>query len=149
MGTNFYARIIPKEKDIDNTLKVIKNYLIGINLNIDNDIIEEISQRIHLGKRSAGWQFLWQENSDYYQDNLKSIKKFLSRKDVIIYNEYGDKFTVDELFNNELENCLYNDENHLNIRQYQQRYPNEISSYIDVNQWTTKDGLRFTKGDFS
>ena len=133
MGTNFYARIIPKKKDIDNTLKIIRNYLIGISLKIDTDPIYDMSEVIHLGKRSAGWQFLWQKNDKYYQDNLKSIKEFLSRKDVIIYDEYGDKFTVDELFNKELKDWLYNDESHINLRQY----------------YYTKDGLRFATGYFS
>lgn len=146
MGTNFYARIIPKEKDIDNTLKVIREYLIGINPNITTDVVEEITQRIHLGKRSAGWQFLWQENNKYYKDNLKSIKKFLSRKDVLIYDEYGTKFTVDELFDEELKDCLYNDKNHINTEQYYKKYPQD--RVYDTEQWTTKDGLRFTNREF-
>lgn len=145
MGTNFYARVIPKKKDMNNTLKIIRNYLIGINPNITTDVIEEITQRIHIGKISAGWQFLWQENSKYYQNNLKSIKKFLSRKDVLIYDEYGTKFTIDELFD-EIKNSLYNDENHINIEQYYKKYPQD--RIYDIEQWTTKDGLRFTSKEF-
>lgn len=149
MGTNFYARIIPKKKDIDNTLKIIRNYLIGISLKIDTDPIYDMSEVIHLGKRSAGWQFLWQKNDKYYQDNLKSIKEFLSRKDIIIYDEYGDKFTVDELFNKELKDWLYNDNSHINLRQYYCKYPNEYEGQSLSNEYTTKDGLRFTTGYFS
>lgn len=149
MGTNFYARVIPKRKDINDTLKVIRNYLIGIYLKIDTDPIYDMSEVIHLGKRSAGWQFLWQKNNKYYQDNLESIKKFLSRKDVIIYNEYGTKFTVDELFDEELKGCLYNDKGHINLRQYYCRYPNEYKGQSLSDEYITKDGLRFTTGDFS
>lgn len=67
---------------------------------------------IHLGKRSGGWKFLWNPNvyvirhghynedrdwiidpnTGYYLYPLtkKGIKAFIDRKDVKIYDEYGD-----------------------------------------------------------
>ena len=68
MGTNFYARIIPSEKAKHELIEAINN---------DNpDLVEELTQelygsrdeysgigsRIHLGKRSGGWKFLWNPN---------------------------------------------------------------------------------------
>lgn len=79
-----------------------------------------IGGEIHLGKRSGGWKFLWNPNYykiikghveqeqfnggqyghwvedgfdvfKYYDLTKKSIKKFIFRKDVQIYNEYGEK----------------------------------------------------------
>lgn len=147
MGTNFYARIIPKEEDIKWIQKEIELYLSGKELEINDDILEDAVKKIHLGKRSCGWQFLWQANPKYYQDNLESIKEFLSREDVIIYNEYDDRFTVDEFLGNEIGRYLYNDpEYFMNGRQYAEKY-NE--SFRDSWEWTTEDGLRFVKGDFS
>lgn len=146
MGTNFYARIIPKEDDIKRVQKEIGLYLSGEKLTI-NGILEDVVQEIHLGKRSYGWQFLWQDNPKHYDDNLESIKKFLSREDVIIYNEYDERFTVDEFFDNEIAQCLYNNpERYMNIRQYQEKHNKPFN---DFGEWTTEDGLRFVKGYFS
>jgi hypothetical protein len=71
MGTNYYARIIPKEEDIKKLHELI-------NLNDFKAIREktyELYERfepysadaeptgyIHLGKRSGGWKFLWNPN---------------------------------------------------------------------------------------
>ena len=74
MGTNFYARIIPKEDE--------KNELINKIVNNQFDEIEELTSElygnrneytrkgnvIHLGKRSCGWKFLWNPNIIRYCD---------------------------------------------------------------------------------
>lgn len=146
MGTNFYARIIPKEEDIKRVHRIIDGYLTGNTLEIDDDILKDAVQKIHLGKRSSGWQFLWQANPKYYQDNLESIKEFLSQDDVIIYNEYEERFTLEKFLNKEIGYCLYNNpEYFMNGRQYVEKH-NE--SFDDFGEWTTEDGLRFVKGDF-
>lgn len=146
MGTNFYARVIPSELSIKDTLKSIKKYLKG-ELPFLNEDNLNIPKRIHLGKRSAGWQFLWQENQEYYQNNLKSIKEFLSKDNVIIYDEYGEVFTVDKLFEEELNGVLYNDALHINGKQYQQKSSNDL--FFTSEEFTTEDGLRFKVGEFS
>lgn len=147
MGTNFYARIIPKEEDIKRVQQAVGRYLSGHTLSIDEDIITDNIEKIHLGKRSCGWQFLWQDNPKYYQANLESIKKFLGREDVIIYDEYGDRYSVEELFENEIGYCLHNDnDKYLNGRQYAEKYNED---FRDFGEWITDDGLRFVKGDFS
>lgn len=146
MGTNFYARIILKEEDIKRVHRIIDDYLTGNTLEIDDDILKDAVQKIHLGKRSSGWQFLWQANPKYYQNNLESIKEFLSRDDVIIYNEYEERFTLKKFLDKEIGYCLYNDpEYFINGRQYAEKH-NE--SFDDFGEWTTEDGLRFVKGDF-
>lgn len=146
MGTNFYARIILKEEDIKRVHRIIDGYLTGNTLEIDDDILKDAVQKIHLGKRSSGWQFLWQANPKYYQDNLESIKEFLSRDDVIIYNEYEERFTLKKFLDEEIGYCLYNDSEYfMNGRQYAEKH-NE--SFDDFGEWTTEDGLRFEKEDF-
>lgn len=146
MGTNFYC--IPK-CERKNSLKNISNDLINYiekNDFINNDEVDRyieamkscLPKEIHLGKRSAGWQFLWDFNNwKYYKDNLDSIKEFL--KDKIIYNEYGEQFTIDEFFNKEIDYCLYKKDNLLNGSE---------GEY--ANQYHYNDGLRFSKyTDFS
>lgn len=146
MGTNFYARIIPKKEDIKRVHRIIDGYLTGNTFEIDDDILKDAVQKIHLGKRSSGWQFLWQANPKYYQDNLESIKEFLSQDDVIIYNEYEERFTLEKFLDEEIGYCLYNNpEYFMNGRQYVEKH-NE--SFDDFGEWTTEDGLRFVKGDF-
>jgi len=60
-------------------------------------------------------------------------------KDKIIYNEYGEQFTIDEFFNKEIDYCLYKKDNLLNGSE---------GEY--ANQYHYNDGLRFSKyTDFS
>lgn len=115
MGCNYYARILPSENE-KNTLKELidKNAFKDIKYMTDEFYTVRSSDNrngriIHLGKASAGWQFLWNHNiiriADGYMDennkyvprwkydkvydlNIDSIREFLSRPDVIIVSEY-------------------------------------------------------------
>lgn len=88
---------------------------------------------IHLGKRSGGWKFLWNPNLykltkghteehknpdgsisvnwvndgydvfKYYNLTKKSIKKFIDKKNVEIYDEYGEKQNKEEFWKMALE----------------------------------------------
>lgn len=111
MGTNYYARIIPKEEDKQKLIDAINNN--------QYDIIEDLASEfygkrddysgignvIHLGKRSGGWKFLWNPNvikvwdseaCDYaynyvYPLTKEGITNFVMREDVIITDEYGEQ----------------------------------------------------------
>lgn len=91
-----------------------------------------IGGEVHLGKVSAGWKFLWNPNlyefrtghlediegggkkwvSDgfevlkIYDLTKESIKAFIDREDVVIYDEYGDKEDKEEFWNMALNWCL-------------------------------------------
>lgn len=64
MGTNYYARLMPKEED----KQMIMNAIIDNDINKVKDIAKNLCSRrddthpsgriIHLGKRSCGWKFL-------------------------------------------------------------------------------------------
>lgn len=119
MGTNYYARIIPTEDEKQKLIDAI---------NDDNvSLVKELSQKlyghrdeytgkgniIHLGKRSCGWKFLWNANvidiwnndTQSYQNEYvypltkKGIIDFLSRNDVVIYDEYGEWWSLEEFIN--------------------------------------------------
>ncbi len=133
MGTNYYARIIPtKERkkqikkaiDADN-FSTIRN-LVAETYNGERpyDMKDVMKGEIHLGKRSAGWKFLWNpnvypirkyhfedtpdgirtikydSNEAYYLYPLtkKGIKAFIDREDVVIYDEYDEKQDKEEFF---------------------------------------------------
>lgn len=75
-------------------------------------IFDHVGGNIHLGKRSGGWKFLWNPNVyekrnghlegnhwvvdpttaiKIYELNKKSIKAFIDRPDVEVWNEYNEK----------------------------------------------------------
>lgn len=96
MGTNYYARIIPSKERKEHLKKLIDE-------NKFDEIQKEVNQmyssttdyndgaEIHLGKRSAGWKFLFNPNFEkYYPLTKEGLMNFLKRDDVIIYSEYFD-----------------------------------------------------------
>ena len=71
MGTNYYARIIPKEEDIKklhkaidlNNFKAIREKTTELYERFEPfNMDDKPSGYIHLGKRSGGWKFLWNPN---------------------------------------------------------------------------------------
>ena len=148
MGTNFYARRIPTQEEIAELHKCVDEIAMGICSVADMADKIEMGDDIHLGKRSAGWQFNWEYHPEYYSDNLESIKKFLSRDDIVIVDEYNTKFSLEEFLNEEIGYCLYNDpERYINGKQYDERYEDKhIAAFCE--EWTSEDGLRFSKGEF-
>lgn len=119
MGTNFYARIIPKKEDKQKLLNAIDNNDYNIIENLASELYgnrNEYTRKgnvIHLGKRSCGWKFLWNPNTIKYCDGYidqetrefvpvykydqvypltkQGITDFVMRDDVIIYDEYGEQ----------------------------------------------------------
>lgn len=118
MGTNFYARIIPKEEDKQKILDAISNNQYDIIEDLASELYgkrNEYSRKgnvIHLGKRSCGWKFLWNSNVIKYCDEYidtqsgesvpiykfdtvypltkQGITDFIMREDVIVYDEYDE-----------------------------------------------------------
>ena len=147
MGTNFYYKIPLKKRDKDILHKIIDKFPEEDVYDLKEKLAEiERNSVIHLGKRSYGWQFLWDyHNGEYYGASLKSIKKYLRDKGGIIQDEYGEKFTIEEFFNGEIGSCLYLDETHSNAYQYHKNHPEEPLYYnINEHEFQSKDGLRFS-----
>ena len=162
MGTNFYAKHIPSEQEYAKMQEALTNR----QLDKLRELIDIAQTEYHIGKRSSGWQFMFcphiKNKKDCYwgygqiispwEDTLESIKEYLSRDDVQIIDEYGNEFTVEQFFNDEIGYCLYHDkdnaingEDHDNPKNYPiSRLP--ISTY----EYTTEEGLRFaTTEDWS
>ena len=115
MGMNFYAKKINNKETKQRLVNIIKDDMPTkqeLYELINDGSIEDVSQKlydlwnnfstaydrenkaIHLGKRSGGWQFLWQfHDGKFYSDNLTSIKEFLNNPDYQIVDECGDVFT--------------------------------------------------------
>jgi hypothetical protein len=165
MGTNYYAHIIPSNTKREKLKELIDTGSFS-------DIIEAIDNtyghlypthdednafsggRVHLGKHSYGWKFLWNPNcyvqhvghyvTQDYGDNvtsthfvhdsnkmiylypltLQGIKDFIYRDDVEIYDEYDSPQDKDEFLNMAL---TWNDDmcGTGDSLQYIKDYPNE------------------------
>lgn len=124
MGTNFYARIIPKEEDKQKLIDAINNNQHNIIVDLASELYGRRNEytrkgnEIHLGKRSCGWKFLWNPNIIKYHDGYidpetkdyidvvkydyvypltkQGITDFCNKKDIIIYDEYGEQFNPEE-----------------------------------------------------
>lgn len=158
MGTNFYKVIKPKinksqVKEITKNVKqIIKAsdencFITDEQLDYINEQLSELKfTKVHLGKRSCGWQFLWNHNNcEYYEKTLESIKTFLNKNDGWIEDEYGDKYTVDQFIKEEIGEAMYNDpEKYINGPQYDKG--KNICDWIKSSnyEFTTPEGLRFS-----
>lgn len=123
MGTNFYARIIPKEDEKNELINMIANNQFDEIVDLASELYDRRNEYtrkgnvIHLGKRSCGWKFLWNSNviryADGYLDENKQyvsvykydyvypltkqgITDFCNRKDVVITDEYGEQYTPED-----------------------------------------------------
>ena len=125
MGCNYYAHIIPskeRKKELHDAIEADDFSLISklktemydsIQLDDDNEII---GGKVHLGKLSHGWKFLWNPNvfvirqghledsptgrryiSDpsipkyLYPLTKQGLHDFIFREDVLVYDEYGEE----------------------------------------------------------
>lgn len=148
MGTNFYYR---KSFSINDQRKLLENIRVG-----KYDEAEElITFKVHIGKRSYGWKFLWNANNfEYFKPNKESITEFL--KSGRIFDEYGKEFTAEQFWKEEL--CGFLDKGH-DAESYEKEKPSSSYYYsydriqrfrdrfgIDVNQYGEFyiEGLRFT-----
>ena len=103
MGTNYYR--IPSEQEMLLKQKTLLDRIQNMNIsfesiNLDFRFIdinldrlnpwEEFSDgiKIHIGKRSAGWDFLWNLNNKKYYKDKKSMLTFIKSGRII--TEYGE-----------------------------------------------------------
>ena len=126
MGTNYYARIIPKEEDKQKLIDAINNNQYDVIEDLASELYGRrddysgIGNEIHLGKRSGGWKFLWNPNvikvwdseaCDYtynyvYPLTKEGITNFVMREDVIITDEYGEQYTPEKFLEMSFNWCI-------------------------------------------
>lgn len=133
MGTNVYMCKIPTQEDID----AIKRKLDKLEYQKVIDAIEDLrsASEVHIGKRSAGWKFLFAQNPKYYTETKKDISRFLRSPGWVLKNEYGETINPDNFWDEYVEPF----KNGLDGVEYR---------YYD-REYLTDEGLRFTTGNFS
>lgn len=154
MGTNFYAYKKLKKEQKDKILQSLEND------EYDSVIfdINQFSNKVHIGKQSYGWKFLFNPNSfKYYEPTMKSIDEYLRGEDILLEDEYGRKIDIDEFWD-----MVEKSKDKLDNKEYNQKYPDEMmflygnrcdGMYQQYNPNYFEfynDGLRFsTSNEFS
>lgn len=147
MGTNYYAVKRVSDIDKENIISLIReNKLVSANEML-NDLVT--SHRIHIGKSSYGWKFVFNHNNEKYYDlNRDSIDKFLRLDDVILYDEYNREVSINEFWTfvdlkeSGLDNkTYYLREGNADIYSCNERYKNFKIEYGEFYS----DGLLFSE----
>lgn len=149
MGTNYYA-----VKKLPNS---IKGKICDL---IENDLYEEANElfntnyeKIHIGKQSCGWKFLFNYNHFKYYDLTKeSINNFLRNDEIIFFDEYGRVIDVDNFWEmvennkNKLDNMeYYSKSESLPFMLFEESIPYDLKDKYDVEGYEFySDGLRFS-----
>jgi hypothetical protein len=94
--------------------------------------------KIHIGKRSSGWKFLWNFQDNKFYTNKEELFKFIRSGRVV--DEYGELQDTEEFIKMALEwgqpdGCVLNQEY---IDKHKSNHSSYISSYYDKEV----DGLR-------
>ena len=119
------------------------------------DKLDKVLHVYYIGKRSCDRQFLFEagkgdlspddggyyRNTNSWSNNLQSLKEWLSKPEYVIQDEYGEIFTPEKFWNEEVGESLYNNpEKYINCEQYYKDKPR----YFDNREFTSSDGLRFS-----
>ena len=127
MGTNFYCKRIPTQEQLNSIAKLV------VSKHIDEaiDKLNEVNKKIHICKRSCGWQVGFDHNNgEYYQPTRKSLEEFLSQPDMVIFDEYNNEYTYDEFWK-EIDEHNANPHNVWDSKKFTQEITiSDNSSYI-------------------
>jgi len=91
---------------------------------------------IHLGKRSAGWKFLWNFNDKKFYSNKEELLNFIRAGRVV--DEYGDEMEVEEFITMALE---WGQPNGYDGEKYRREHPRQYHYDFEEKEKYI-DGLR-------
>jgi hypothetical protein len=159
MSTNYFR--IPKQKEMREKYLVLVEQINDmdiystentqlefktINREFDNlspwDVFLE-NMRIHIGKRSSGWKFLWNFQDNKFYTNKEELLKFIRSGRIV--DEYGQLQDTEEFIKMALDwgqpDGYVLDENYI---AEQRKQPNYRPSFINMSNYYDKeiDGLR-------
>ena len=99
--------------------------------------------KVHLGKRSSGWKFLWNFNNDKYYKDKESLLEFIRSGRIV--NEYSEELNVEEFIEMSLS---WGEDDGWDLETYYKENPTHRSPYGKPERYV--DGLRISDSvDFS
>jgi hypothetical protein len=119
---------------------VNKNFTIGVTDQFENwSPWDEFSDnvKVHLGKRSMGWKFLWNFNEDKFFNDKESLFEFIRSGRII--DEYGNELSQDEFIEMALS---WGQEDGFDVESYYLEYPERRASWSKPERYV--DGLRIS-----
>lgn len=155
MGTNYYAVRIMDENDKETAKKMIDND----EYEDLKDLIETKYKKVHIGKSSYGWKFLFNWNKGKFYEPIKSsINDFLMRHRIV--DEYGQEIALEafwdmvEMKQDGMDNEKYYEECEKGKRDIilcgEMYFDDKIKKYNPKFYEFYSDGLRFSSvTDFS
>ena len=148
MGTNFYCKRIPTQEQLNSIAKLV------VSKQIDEaiDKLNEVNEKIHICKRSYGWQVGFDHNNgEYYEPTRKSLEEFLSQPGMVIIDEYNNEYSYDEFWK-EIDEHNANPRNTCDSKKYiEEQKINDYPSYIcwsDIHEVKELFGIDTTVNDF-
>lgn len=163
MGTNYYR--IPKTSETIERFQKLHVAIQDLDLVSPSDTLNEFRNiqdpddewsmmnpwdrfvnglKVHLGKRSSGWKFLWNWNSRKYYANKEELLKYIRSGRVV--NEYGELQDTEEFIQMALD---WGKENGYDLETYQKNHPEHRRHWYTEKHEEYIDGLRVsTSTDF-
>lgn len=151
MGTNYYAWKIPSKDQLDEVVSMASSLLNTPDnysgFNSLGELARELNREIHICKMSSGWKVLFNHNNgEYYDLSRESLTNFL-KNDHIIFDEYGQEFTV-EKFWDKVDN--HNSHNFMTNEEYFNKSQNAIEflNFYNLPEIEEKFNVKAPYGDF-
>lgn len=158
MGTNYYLKRIPTKEEIAQCHKLLDERKIEYDDVYKEEeygapyleaVLEKITEKIHIGKKSLGWRFLFQIHRDLYGKSIQSCLDFLEKQTETglwrFIDEYGEDIHLVDF-----ESLVRNSLDQMTIEDYYEKYPEERrSEYYAPPQEVVEDGSRWWNVDFS
>ena len=153
MGTNYYRvptvnelesrknRLMSRVRQMELTVESVnKNFTIGVTDQFENwspwdEFTDNV--KVHLGKRSMGWKFLWNFNEDKFFNDKESLLEFIRSGRII--DEYGNELIMDEFIEMALS---WGQEDGFDVESYYLEYPEHRNSWSKPERYV--DGLRIS-----
>lgn len=159
MSTNYYR--IPKSKDVRTKYLNLVEQISDLDIFSPENIYDEFrtivkgfdrwsawdefmdGMKIHIGKRSSGWKFLWNFQEGKFYTNKEELLKFIRSGRIV--DEYGELQDTEEFIKMTLEwgqpDGYVLDKNYMDE---QSKDPNHRPIFSDMSKYYDKeiDGLR-------
>ena len=156
MITNYYLKRIPTEEEIAQCHRLLDERKIDSDDLCDEkydsscleSVFAKITERIHLGKYSDGWRFLFRTNSKLYGKSIRACLDYIngSQKSGLwrLMDEYGRTVTIEEF-----EKWVRKSMEGITINDYYRKHPEERRWGISLPQEeVAEDGSRWLDDDF-